>query len=292
LLASPHDGQLAFHVQGFAQAFRYEPKHLHSIRRLQGLQKEKPLEQSSNSLLFCLRGREQVVGNMISMNDSQFVIESEHLGTLILPRADVQRISKAPSLGRNIKSVFDANDWKDPNNLGHWDITALRLSTRQAGTRILADYEMPEQAELKIALQWTGKPRFSIALGVDPKKKINQLNQQWGVAQGQKPPPTTGRFVSFASLEVWDNALILVRESVKNGKFAYLSNLEGQSGCELSVYLDLKSGVAAVQSFDGKLHRLEVDPKEIARSLKAVSMQNFGPSLTVDRSSMQPTSQL
>lgn len=284
LTSSSHNQQLSFQVQGFEQALQFSPDQVHSIRRQHRPAEIQQKPRSPELLLFALRGRQQVIGKIVSMDESQLVVATEELGPMTLSRADLLRISPAPSVGKTIKNVFDATDWVDPNNLNLWDFSSIKMSTSQAGARILANFELPQQAELKLALQWTGKPSFSVGLGVDPKQSLNADNNvRFGFAEGAKPPPVVGRLRSFASLEVWDSSLVLVRESAQQSKFVQISNLDNQSECELTVYLDQSKGFVAVQSHDGKLYQLNVESKVLAKAPMAALLQNFGGNLTIGR---------
>jgi thiol-disulfide isomerase/thioredoxin len=284
LLASPESEQMAFHVQGFAQPYLFPLERVRSVRRLSGnTTNDGSKKQAPDSFLFTLTGREQLVGKIVSWGQDLITVESKSLGRLEIPRSRLQRISNSPNVALPIKSVFEKDDWKDPNDSDLWDLTSLNLSTNQPGSRIVSTYESPSLAEIKLELQWKRKPQFAIGFGVDPSKKLNQLDaRQWGFGEQKGKSPTTGRVQCFMSLEVWGNTLVLVREASEKGQFAAIKELSSDSSVELTIFLDLNTGLAAVQSQDGKLYQLQVDTKE-GKTPNAVQLQNFGSSLSLER---------
>ncbi len=279
LLPNTEDGQVSFSVDGFVTPFAFSQSSVRSVRKIPN-ESEKPKKNTDSYWLFRLRDRQQIVGEIKSLNSESLVVLTSHSGELTISRNQLLRIERSSQSGELVKGVIRADEWKDPNDSKLWKINASRISTSSAGVRLIADYSLPVRSEIRLSLRWNRKPNFAINLGVDSKTPANAAQNQWGVPAGHKLP-TVGKKRSFASIETWADDLAFVRESEGGSMIKNLGQVSGNS-CNLTLFLDISAGLAVAQTSDGKLHKLTAASNMIAGKLQALEIQNFGGGISVE----------
>ena len=279
LLPNSEDGQVTFSVDGFVTPFNFSQSSVRSIRKIPS-ESEKPAKIENTAWLFRLKDRQQIVGEIKALSADSVVVLTSHSGELTIPRDQLLRIERNSQSGELVKGVIRADEWKDPNDTKLWKINASRISTSSTGVRLFADYSLPVRSEIRLSLRWTRKPNFAINLGVDTKTPANDARNQWGVPAGHKLP-TVGKKRSFASIETWADELAFVRESEDSSMIKNLGQLTGNS-CDLTLFLDIKAGLAVAQTSNGQLHKLTVPSNLIAGKLQALEIQNFGGGISIE----------
>lgn len=279
LLPNSEDGQVNFSVDGFVTPFAFPQSSIRSVRKIPS-ETEKPKKVASNTWLFRLRDRQQIVGEIKSLTSESLVVLTAHSGELTVPRNQLLRIERSSQSGDLVKGVIRADEWKDPNDSKLWKVNANRISTSSTGVRLVADFSLPVRSEIRLSIRWNRKPNFAINLGVDSKTPANDAQNQWGVPAGHKLP-TVGKKRTFASIETWAEDLAFVRESEGGSMIKNLGQLTGNS-CNLTLFLDISAGLAVAQTSDGKLHKLTAPSTMIAGKLQALEIQNFGGSISIE----------
>lgn len=279
LLPNSEDGQVTFSIDGFVTPFNFSQSSVRSIRKIPS-ETEKHGKNENSAWLFRLKDRQQLVGEIKALNSDSLVVLTAHSGELTVPRNQLLRIERNSQSGDLVKGVIRADEWKDPNDSKLWKINASRISTSSAGVRLIADYSLPVRSEIRLSLRWTRKPNFAINLGVDTKTPANAAQNQWGVPAGHKLP-TVGKKLAFASIETWSEELAFVRESEASSMIKNLGPLTGNS-CDLTLFLDIKAGLAVAQTSNGQLHRLTVPSNMVAGKLQALEIQNFGGGISIE----------
>ena len=133
------------------------------------------------------------------------------------------------------------------------------------------DFNLPAQARIEIELDWSQKPDFDLALGVDLK---------------DQSPARTYRF------EVWKNQLVAVCEAKQEADLAAVAEIKAGAGSvHLQIFLDQARGHLLVYTAGGEqLADLSLDgaaekgDETRADGAKPEGAQAFGGAVAVDQS--------
>ncbi len=280
LLPNSAEDQVVFKVEGFADPLVFPQAAIRSLRKLADATEEKPEKKSSGSgWLVRLRDQQAIVGELQSLDEDGLSISSPSVGTVKIPRDQLVRIEQGSSARDPIKTVMQKAEWKDPNEMNSWKIEPSRASTSAQGARLLSDFAIPGRCEIRMNLRWSKKPNFAIGFGVD-KNSVTVERAQWGVAQAVKIA-TVGRKQAFASIETWGEDLIFVRESSTLAGIEQLGTTKAAS-CELTIFIDIREGVAAARINNSSLKKLKVESKAVAGKLQALEFLNFTGDLAIE----------
>ncbi len=190
---------------------------------------------------FELSDGDLVFGSLIGLTPDVVEIESQRFGHLHIQRSHIRRI--VPWQGTT------AWDYSGPNNLAEWGHLpetdgwleeAGHLLTEAPSASLQKQINIPPQAAIKLAISWNKKLDFLFVIAAGEDKK----HENEGV-----------------HLEVWDQTLVLVRESHDDADLATIIDLNTvKNRLHLQLLVDQKKGTIAVHSLDGtKLGEIDVD---------------------------------
>lgn len=280
LLPNSNEQQIVFQIEGLVDPLIFPQNAVRSLRKVTLQADEAPAKEKMDSnWLVRLSDQQAIVGEIESLDQSGITIASRSIGTIKISRDQLVRIEQDSAAREPIKTVMQKAEWKDPNDMNAWKIDPSRVSTAKQGARLISDFAVPGRCEIRMNLRWSKKPNFAIGFGVD-KNTMGPDKAQWGVPQGVKIA-TTGRNYSFASIETWGDDLLFVRESTAQASIEQLGTTKGSS-CVLTIYLDIKAGVAAVRMNNSALKQLQVDSKVVAGKLQAMQFQNFSGDIAIE----------
>lgn len=248
---------------------------------------ESKLAKPAGDFSLELQGGDLLFGNVVGITEEWLTIETpsdyatsdrRHLKrTLNIRRSLVRRITRSSRQGDIVyQGPNGLKQWKvsdrtpvidqpdnDANNNDaeepqekpgqSWKLVSGHLTTRGKWMSIYRDCNLPEQACIEIELAWDQKADFSLALGVKNDKKI--IDQAF-------------------SFEVLNDALVVMRETDKQGDLAPLPMSVGSSGrVHCLLYLDQPEGRLIVTTPTGEeLASLRV--KEAAASYPGIHLLN------------------
>ena len=171
-------------------------------------------------------------GSLVALDAKTVIVDSPKIGQLHVDRSLVQRIYR---WGGGAYQLFvgpnGLSGWKTSDDENSWREDAGQLLTEKAGAILRRDFGIPQQARFEFELSWTGQPDFEFALGVgdDPKTSLRAY-----------------RF------EVWENEIVIQRETEKEADVVSLQKVAGKSGrLHLQAFLDQKIGRMIVLSSNG-----------------------------------------
>ncbi|MCI0332358.1 MAG: TlpA family protein disulfide reductase [Planctomycetes bacterium] len=189
-------------------------------------------ELSDGDLLF---------GSLIGLTPDVVEIESQRFGQLHVQRSHIRRI--VPWQGAaawNYSGPNNLAEWRHLPEKDGWLEEAGHLLTQTPSASLCKQINLPPQAAIKLAISWNMKLDFLFVIAAGEGKK----HENEGV-----------------HLEVWDQTLVLVRESRDDADLATIIDLKKvKNRLHLQFLVDQKKGKVAVHSLDGtKLGEIEVD---------------------------------
>lgn len=181
---------------------------------------------------FELAGADVLYGSLTSLDADKAVIDVPGLGPLHVERAIIRRfyrwnkddlIFSGPSGLKGWQIVGDAKTWREDG---------AHFVTDHEGAVIRGDFRAPPLARYEVELSWSSKPDFVLALGVGEE------------------PETAQRAFRF---EVWDNELIVRRETEREADVAALQPIAAGPGrVRFQAFLDQQNGKILVFSAAGQ----------------------------------------
>jgi thiol-disulfide isomerase/thioredoxin len=192
------------------------------------------LPQPAGEYCFELAGGDVLYGSLQTLDREEAVIESTELGTLHIERRLLRRMIRWDGKSDLLfAGPSGLQGWKAPTDPAAWREDAGQLVTDKKGAVLRRDFGVPEQASFEISLSWTSRPNFELALGVSTDD-----------------PTTVNR--AFR-IEVWDEQLVVQRETEREADVGLLQQIETGSGrIHLTVFLDQNKGRMHVFAADGK----------------------------------------
>jgi thiol-disulfide isomerase/thioredoxin len=202
-----------------------------------------PAEAAAAKADYCfdLSDGDRLFGSLININEDVFEVESERLGRLRIQRSHVRRI--VPWQGSSTWEYSGPNglaDWRHLPEKNGWQEEAGHLLTEAPSASLRREIKIPRQASIELAISWNKKLDFMFVLAAGSDKK----HESEGV-----------------HLEVWDQTLVLVRESRDDADLATICDLTTvKNRLHLQMLLDQDKGTIAVHSLDGaKLGEIDVE---------------------------------
>lgn len=189
-----------------------------------------------------LMGGDMLSGTLQSIQGGQLVLETQRLGKLQIAVDQLRRISR---LEGNTSVLYSG-----PGGLAGWTIVGAAEGWREdqgalvsvwPGALIRRDVKLPDQARIELEVSWQTKADFELALGVQDQRSAQQAFR----------------------FEVWENHLVVQRETDNNADLAALQKITGGAGrAQFQIYLDQPKGHLLVFAPDGTPQAdLTVPPK-------------------------------
>lgn len=190
---------------------------------------------------FELQGGDVLFGSLVGLTAEEVRLDVPPFGLLHVERENVRCILRWHD-GADLIHWHNGADlvyvglnglteWEREHPHGAWRQEDGVLATDRAGALLARNFDLPPQATVEFALSWTAKPDFVFALGAG----------RHGYEQAFR-------------LEVWDDELVLLRETDKDADLALLGKVTtGEGRCHLLVYLDQQQNRATVFSPEGTL---------------------------------------
>jgi thiol-disulfide isomerase/thioredoxin len=263
LIASESENHLKWHNHGFDRPFDLDLNRIRSVVRLSSASVRKEWNADADVMLES-RGRFRIMGRLLAMDEQTVTLEHGILG-----RVDVSRKNSLTLIGSQEfrEAIYlgpqNDNKWQSVQGSGSWTWDSATWSTNDIGSMCASDLALPAQCRIELVLSWDKRPMFIVMLGSNlPSNQENQTDLSCA-----------------ARLEVWDQQLVLIRETAEVADISMLKQLADDSEVELSIYLDQLSGTTAVQvNNDREIHVLRV-PSDLKAPLPYVAIRNLGLSL-------------
>jgi thiol-disulfide isomerase/thioredoxin len=179
-----------------------------------------------------LAGGDVLFGALVALDAQALTLDAPRFGRLRIPRDLVQRVHRRREGGHLI--------YFGPNSLSEmvatpadgWREEAGQPTTDRPGATLRADVRLPERAVVEFEVSWEKHADFVLGLGIDDDGKTIQ------------------RAFRF---EVWDDDLVVVRESDLEADLAALAKLaKGRGRAHFRAYIDQVAGRILVESPDGQ----------------------------------------
>lgn len=282
IVAASHDDHIGWQNAMFEQPFEFDVQSIRSLALIDDSVSQpdssisgQPLADGSSSntkpaeQIIEMAGGGAVVGTLVGMDEDRLTVESPMLGIVQVSRDLAIAISDAGYAGQVVYSgPMDESHWQRLGDVSDWDFEAGVLVARRPLAAIVGEVQLPDKAQINLALSWSGTPDFVLSLGTLASNRVSKVEE----------------VPSAARLEVWANQLALVREVDGGADIAMLAELNSVNPrIELSLYLDQLSGtIVACDAHGRRLETLHVEGKD-SKVRTAVHLVNNGPSLTVER---------
>lgn len=229
LANTPAEGTLSWQSPAFTRPFLFAlggvtSVHFPSTGKTPQPQGNYCLELADGDLLF---------GSLLAIDATTVTIDAFKFGHLILDRTLIQRMYRWGGVADQLFfGPNGLNGWQTQGPELAWREDAGQLVTDKPGAIVKRDFDLPEQARLEFELSWTTQPDFELALGVGEDAK------------------TVVRAFRF---EVWENEIVVQRETEKEADVANLQKVSGKSGkLHLQAFLDQAKGRMLVFSSSGE----------------------------------------
>lgn len=215
----------------FASPFQFGLEHVVSVHFPAPQTLPRPegtyaIEMGKGDLLF---------GSLLELNDRRAKVDVEGIGILDVDRTWIERIYRRTG-GSELIFVGPSGlqGWKSSGEEGWWREDAGHLLTDKSGTSLQRTFPLTNQVRIEFELSWSGQPDFELTLGFDPNDAKS----------------ATRAF----RIEVWENELVVQRETEREANVESLQKLAGKSGrCHLQAFLDQTAGRILVYSSNGEL---------------------------------------
>ncbi|WP_164100679.1 TlpA disulfide reductase family protein [Candidatus Laterigemmans baculatus] len=226
---------------------------------------------------FCaeLTNGDRWYGSVAGIDSESLTIRSREQGTLAIERERLRRLFRWDD-GRAIaySGPGALSDWQQSVGEGQpteeqpideqngWRDQGSALRTDRELASIYADIGLPPQAEIQLAVSWTGSPNFVVAIGVDD---------------------TPASLQHALRLEVWNQTVVLVREAEQTADVVALGTLaEFDDQLNLTLTLDQTSGRTVVHAASGrKLGELQLRVNA-QPALPGIRFQNISGNIQLD----------
>jgi thiol-disulfide isomerase/thioredoxin len=204
---------------------------------------------------FELAGDDVVYGNLLGLTGDDLEVDVARIGRVHLRREQIGRFYPCHGTDSLYLGPDGLAGWKDPGATPQWRDEGGQLVTDRSGASLVGDFGIPAKAVIEFELSWKRKPDFVFALGVNDQNATVQ---------------------HAFRLEVWDNDLVAVAESDRDGDVATIEQLgPGEGHIRLQVYLDQAQGRVLLFSRNGKpLATLNINAKK-RQILSAVRLTNL-----------------
>jgi len=235
LADSDRPGVIRWHGTSFVEPFGFDTGAVGSVE----FPAPADLPRPDGEYRFELAGGDVLFGSLGELNETEAVVDAPPFGPLHVRRADLYRVVRwGGNAGLLYLGPNGTAGWHEPPGVpaGAWRDESGALASDQAGASVRADAGIPARAVIEFEVSWKTKPDFALALGVGPDEA--SARQAF-------------RF------EVWDGALVVVRETDREADLASLGKLtsEGTSGpgvAHFRLYLDQERGTLSVDSAQGE----------------------------------------
>lgn len=229
LVNSKVEGSLGWQSPSFTEPFHFA---LGGIASVHFPVPAKPT-QPEGDYCFELMGGDMMFGSLVAIDSKSVVVDSSILGRVNIDRGVVQRIYR---WGGGADQIFvgpnGLNGWQASGEEGSWREDAGQLVTDKSGAILRRDFGIPNQARFEIELSWTGQPDFELAIGVGDDAKTSLRSYRF---------------------EVWENEIVVARETEKEADVVSLQKVTGKSGrLHLQAFLDQKQGRMLVLASNGE----------------------------------------
>ena len=252
----------------FREPFHFDLATLRSV----SLVENPPIEDGKRGVFeFETKNRASVSGRLIAITETHVEIENEILGRMLIDRKQIARMRDRSFAGKVVyQGPIAPEDWsvQEP---GQWEFIAGALVSKTPESTIVGKVGMPAKARVDLSIAWEGSPDFVLSLGTTATNKVS----------------TPEDVPAAARLEVWDQQLVLIRNTVfeeqEVADVTLVADIDtSDNRMRLTVLVDQESGDIVVCDSHGR----PLDSVSIASSRKtirnSVHLSNFGPSLTVE----------
>ena len=190
------------------------------------------LPQPEGEYCFELAGGDVLFGALIALRGDEAELDVPGTGRLHVERSVLRRMYRRQVGAEHVfYGPSGLKGWQISGNTKGWREETGHLISDQSGAIIRRDFGLPPMARFEFELSWKGKPDFELALGVGDAK-------------------TAQRAFRF---EVWENELVVQRETEREADLASLQPIKSGSGrIHLQAFLDQPKGRLLVFSSDGK----------------------------------------
>lgn len=233
--------RLRWQSDAFATPFDFD---VTAIRMVQFDQRSEEMK-AAGDYAFELPGGDVLFGSLLGLTAEEAQLEVAPFGTLHVQRKHLRSILRwrdgadliyaGPDGLPEGESVYTGpnglKEWEREHPHGAWRQEADSLTTDRAGALLARNFDLPKQSAIEFELSWTSRPDFVLALGARRHSYDHAFR-----------------------LEVWDDELVLLRETKTEADLASLGKVSaGEGSCHLMVYLDQERSRATVFSLEGKL---------------------------------------
>lgn len=219
------------------------------------------------SFCFELAGGDMLFGTPVSLNAKLLVVQTERFGRLHLHRDHVLRFYR----WRDGTELIYAGpnglaEWRTPADAPAtgWSEESGCLRSELSGAALYRNFGLPAQAVIELAVSWKKKADFVVGLGVDDRDAATLR--------------------SAFTIEVWDNHLVLQRETAKEADLESLQWINSGAGtAHVYLYLDQQAGRCVVCSTLGaRLADLHVAVAD-GKTLPGILLKNKRGDVQLDR---------
>ncbi|MFV0444370.1 MAG: TlpA family protein disulfide reductase [Planctomycetaceae bacterium] len=251
ILPADKVGTLRWQGRGFVSAFDFPTESVGTVQI--GFQPTPKM--TGEYAIECTIG-DLLAGRVVAWDKSAVEFEALHFGTLHLRPDSIRRMYR---LNDNPLVVFPALNgllgWK--TNEKTWREDGTDIESKDDDALATCDVQLPDQAMLEFELSWTGQPAFIFAVGIDPKKTVDDKQQGW-------------RF------EVWGNELTVIREQLRMADVDHVLTLTpSDKRVHLFAYVDQAAGSMHVFLPGGKpAGKVTVEPEEASRRGRGILLKN------------------
>jgi len=199
-----------------------------------------PAKPAEADFCFELSDGDLLFGSLVNITPEIVEIDTQQFGRLHVRRAQIRRIVPwQGAVAWDYSGPGSLADWDHEPEKNGWQEEAGHLLTQSPSALIRKQIKIPPRAAIKLSMSWSKKldSTFVIAPGGDA------CNENRGI-----------------HLEVWDQTLVLVRESSDDADLATVLDLKTvKNRLNLQILIDQEQGKIAVHSLDGsKLGEIDV----------------------------------
>ncbi|WP_010586579.1 TlpA family protein disulfide reductase [Schlesneria paludicola] len=231
LVQPTESNRLGWQSPLFALPFQFDLKHVVSVH----FPAPPTLPRPEGTYAIELGKGDILFGSLLELNDRRAKVDVVGIGTLDVDRTWIERIYRRTG-GSELIFVGPSGlqGWNVPGEAGAWREDAGHLLTDKSGTTLQRTFPLPNQVRIEFELSWSAQPDFEMALAFD-------ANDSKSVARAFR-------------IEVWENELVVQRETEREANVERLQQLSGQAGrCHLQAFLDQTAGRILVYSSNGEL---------------------------------------
>lgn len=220
---------LAWQSPAFASAFEFS---VPSVNRIQFPLPEN-LTQPAGDYCFELAGGDVLFGSLVSMDADNALLDVTGIGRMHVDRAILRRMYRWKG-GAELLYFGPGGlaGWKTTEVPNGWTEEAGQLISNKNGAVIRRDFGFPPMARFEFELSWKENADFEFALGVGNMKSAQHAFR----------------------FEVWDNELIVQRETENDADVADLQAIKPASAgrIHLQAFLDQEKGHLLVFTSSGQ----------------------------------------